>query len=72
MIWMYLKEDSVGPYSKKKYGCTGDKVAILNHDRNLCLVLHESGSKFYCDFNILSNQKIDKVNVEEKTKKKRV
>ena len=73
MIWMYLTKDSIGPYSKIVNGVTGDRVAILNHDNNLCLVLHESGQKFYCDFNLLSNQKIEKIEVknEKVTKSKK-
>lgn len=75
MIWMYLTKDSVGPYSKIINGVIGDRVAILKHDKNLCLVLHESGHKFYCNFEILSNQKIEKQNAKiskTETKKKRV
>ena len=75
MIWMYLTKEVKGPYSRIQYGVIGDRVAILKHDKNLCLVLHESGHKFYCNFDLLSNQKIEKQNVKiskTETKKKRV
>jgi len=69
MIWMYLTEDIKGAYSKKVYGIIGDKVAILSNDYNLCLVLHESGTKFHCYFNQLSNLKINKEVKHEEFKK---
>jgi len=77
MIWMYLLEDSIGPYSQIINGLIGDRVAILNYDRDLCLVLHELGHKFYCNFNILSYQKVNKIlnlknNEKIRTRKKRV
>lgn len=72
MIWMYLTKEVKGAYSRIQYGVPGDRVAILKYDNHLCQVLHESGYKFYCNFDLLSKQKIQKVNVEEKTKKKRV
>ena len=71
MIWMYLLEDSVGPYSKIVHGVTGDRVAILRYD-NPSLVLHESGHKFYCINKILTYKKIDKVKDEKPKSKKRV
>lgn len=69
MIWMYLTKDITGAYSKINYGVTGDRVAILKNDAPLCLVLHESGHLFYCNYNLLSNQKIEK-SVKEKSKKR--
>ena len=71
MIWMYLLEDSVGPYSKIVHGVTGDRVAILRYD-NPSLVLHELGHKFYCINKILTYKKIDKVKDEKPKSKKRV
>ena len=73
MIWMYLKEDYVGSYSRNLYALKGDKVAILNN-KNPCLLLHENGVKFHADFNLLSYEKIEKENVKikETKKKKRV
>ena len=69
MIWMYLTKDVVGAYSRINYGVIGDRVAILKNDSPLCLVLHESGYLFYCNYNLLSNQKIEK-SVKEKSKKR--
>ena len=69
MIWMYLTKEVVGAYSRINYGVTGDRVAILKNDSPLCLVLHESGHLFYCNYNLLSNQKIEK-SVIEKSKKR--
>ena len=69
---MYLKEDVIGAYSKKVYGVKGDKVAILINDKP-CLLLHENSSKFHADYNLLSNQKINKIEVknEKVTKSKK-
>ena len=69
MILMYLTKEVIGAYSKINYGDTGDRVAILKLDSPLCLVLHELGHKFYCNPNLLSNQKIEK-SVKEKSKKR--
>ena len=71
MIWMYLLEDSVGPYSKIVHGVTGDRVAILRYD-NPSLVLHESGHKFHCEVKKLTYKKINKIKNEKPKTKKRV
>ena len=71
MIWMYLTKDVVGSYSKINYGFTGDRVAILKNESPLCLVVHECGHLFYCNYDLLSNQKIEKITKQNGEKKKK-
>lgn len=68
MIWMYVISDVIGSSSRIIYAKTGDKVAILNYDDKLPLVIHENGQKFYCELLNLTYQKIEK-KYEEKISK---
>ena len=60
MIWMYLNTEIKGAASRKVYGVRGDKVAILDNNIEMLLVLHESGHKFHIQKELLSHEFIQK------------
>ena len=72
MIWHFLKEDKIGAASKIVYGRKGDRVAILDNQINMCLVVHEAGHKFHVKPDSLSSTYIEKEKLitNEKTKKR--
>jgi len=71
MIWMYLKQDYIGSYSRNIYALKGDKVAILNNNIDMCLVINQEGHLFHVKFENLSYQEIKKEIKKETIKKKK-
>jgi hypothetical protein len=70
MILYYLNKDVKGAASKKVYGVKGDKIAILDNQIDMYLVIHESGNKFHVRQENVSSTFIPKDKINEKEKKR--
>lgn len=60
MIWNYLIKDKIGAASKIVYGRKGDRVAIIDNQINMYLVVHEAGNKFHVREDDISSTYIEK------------
>lgn len=60
MIWNYLKKDKIGAASKIVYARKGDRVAIIDNQINMYLVISESGNKFHVREDDISSTYIEK------------
>ena len=76
MIWNYLKKDKIGAASKIVYARKGERVAIIENQINMFLVISEAGNKFHVRQDDISSTYIEKekpkINEKEigKTKKR--